>query len=401
MNGRLELLAAYPFERLAKLKSGIQPPAALPHIAMSIGEPKHAPPPFVIEVLRRELTKLDSYPVTAGLPETRASFAAWLARRFKVKVSAENMVLPVNGTREALFSFVQAVVSAEPTRMHSGRPVVAMPNPFYQIYEGAALLAGAEPKFLNTTAGNRFQPDLDAVPAETWKRCEILFLCSPGNPTGAVLSLEFLRHALKLAEKHDFVVASDECYAELYRDENSPPPSLLQAAQANGHDSFQRCMVFHSLSKRSSVPGLRSGFVAGDPALIRPYLLYRTYHGCAMPVPTQLASIAAWNDDAHAAANRVLYREKYARVLPILAPVLDVVEPDGAFYLWPDVQRDDETFTRDLYATQNLTILPGSYLARDTHAGNPGRQRVRISLVAPVEECVIAAQRIRTFLENT
>ncbi|HYJ39384.1 MAG TPA: succinyldiaminopimelate transaminase [Steroidobacteraceae bacterium] len=398
MNGRLELLAAYPFERLARLKSGITPPAELPHIAMSIGEPKHAPPPFVIEALRRELSKLDSYPVTAGLPETRASFAAWLARRFSVNVSAENMVLPMNGTREALFSFVQAVVSTRGTQL---KPVVAMPNPFYQIYEGAALLAGAEPVFLNTTAGNRFQPDLDSVPAENWKRCEILFLCSPGNPTGAVLSLEFLRHALKLAEKYDFVIASDECYAELYRDENSPPPSLLQAALAEGHDSFQRCMVFHSLSKRSSVPGLRSGFVAGDPALIKPYLLYRTYHGCAMPVPTQLASIAAWNDDAHAAANRALYREKFARVLPILAPVLDVVEPDGAFYLWPDVKCDDETFTRDLYATQNLTILPGSYLARDTRAGNPGRQRVRISLVATVEECVIAAQRIRTFLEKT
>ena len=400
MNGRLELLAAYPFERLARLKAGITPPAGLAHIAMSIGEPKHAPPPFVVDALRRELGKLDSYPATAGLPETRAACAAWMERRFKVRVQPDTMVLPVNGTREALFSFVQAVVS---TRGDAPRdkPLVLMPNPFYQIYEGAALLAGAQPVFLNTTAGNRFQPDLDAVPAVVWNRCEVLFLCSPGNPTGAVLSLDVLRHALRLAEKYDFVVASDECYAELYRDEAAPPPSLLQAALANGHDSYQRCMVFHSLSKRSSVPGLRSGFVAGDPAIIKPYLLYRTYHGCAMPVPTQLASIAAWNDDAHAAANRAMYREKYARVLPILAPVLDVLEPDGAFYLWPDVQRDDETFTRELFATQNLTILPGSYLARDTPGGNPGRQRVRISLVAPVDECVTAAQRIRTFLETT
>jgi N-succinyldiaminopimelate aminotransferase len=251
----------------------------------------HAPPHFVIEALRRELGKLDSYPVTAGLPEMRAACADWLERRFQVRVLPESMVLPVNGTREALFSFVQAVVSTGGTQ---AKPVVAMPNPFYQIYEGAALLAGAEPVFLNTTGGNRFQPDLDAVPAEIWKRCEILFLCSPGNPTGAVLSLEFLRHALKLAEKHDFVVASDECYAELYRDESTPPPSLLQAAVADGNTSFERCMVFHSLSKRSSVPGLRSGFVAGDARLIKPFLLYRTYHGCAMPVPTQLASIAAW-----------------------------------------------------------------------------------------------------------
>jgi N-succinyldiaminopimelate aminotransferase len=275
-----------------------------------------------------------------------------------------------------------------------------MPNPFYQIYEGAALLAGAEPCFINTTAANRFQPDLDSVSSAVWKRCQVLFLCSPGNPTGAVLSIDFLRHALALAERYDFVVASDECYAELYRDDAAPPPSLLQAARAAGHDAFQRCVVFHSLSKRSSVPGLRSGFVAGDPALMKSYLLYRTYHGCAMPLPTQLASIAAWNDDAHAAANRALYREKYARLLPILAPALDVIEPDGGFYLWPDVQRDDEAFTRELFATRNLTILPGSYLARDTLAGNPGRGRVRISLVAPVDECVSAAQRIRSFLEK-
>jgi N-succinyldiaminopimelate aminotransferase len=401
VNGRLELLTAYPFERLARLKAGITPPASLPHIAMSIGEPKHAPPRFVIEALQRNLQRLDSYPATAGLPETRAACAAWLERRFHVRVAADTMVLPVNGTREALFSFVQAVVSTDRTPESGKPPVVAMPNPFYQIYEGAALLAGAEPLFLNTFADNRFQPDLDAVPAEVWKRCQVLFLCSPGNPTGSVLSLDYLRHALELADRYDFVIASDECYAELYRSDDAPPPSLLQAAMASGHDSFQRCVVFHSLSKRSSVPGLRSGFVAGDPGILKPYLLYRTYHGCAMPVPTQLASIEAWNDDAHAAANRALYREKYARVLPILQPVLNVVEPDGGFYLWPDIGRDDETFTRELFASQNLTILPGSYLARTSRdGGNPGRHRVRISLVASLDECVTAAQRIRAFLAS-
>jgi N-succinyldiaminopimelate aminotransferase len=394
VNERLELLTAYPFERLARLKSGVTPPAKLSHIAMSIGEPKHAPPPFVIDALRASLAKLDSYPVTAGLPEMRASCASWFERRFGVRLDPEKMVLPVNGTREALFSFVQAAVPAR------DRPVVAMPNPFYQIYEGAALLAGAAPAFLNTTADNRFQPDLESLPPDVWRRCEVLFLCSPGNPTGAVLSLAFLRQALELAEKHDFVIASDECYADLYRDESAPPPSLLQAARDSGRDAFQRCVVFHSLSKRSSVPGLRSGFVAGDPAILKPYLLYRTYHGCAMPLPTQFASIAAWNDDAHARANRILYREKFASVLPILQPVLDVREPDGAFYLWPDVHGDDEMFTRDLFATQNLTLLPGSYLARDTAAGNPGKRRVRISLVAPVAECVTAAQRIREFVEK-
>jgi N-succinyldiaminopimelate aminotransferase len=409
VNGRLELLAAYPFERLARLKAGVTPPASLPHIAMSIGEPKHAPPSLVIDTLRANLGRLDSYPVTAGLPETRAACAAWLRRRFGVRVNPEGMVLPVNGTREALFSFAQAVVSADRPPESGEPPVVAMPNPFYQIYEGAALLAGAQPAFIDTFAANRFQPDLDAIPADVWRRCQLLFLCSPGNPTGSVLSLDYLRYALELAERYDFVIASDECYAELYRDDAAPPPSLLQAAVAAGHDEFQRCVVFHSLSKRSSVPGLRSGFVAGDAAILKPYLLYRTYHGCAMPVPTQLASIAAWNDDAHAAANRALYREKFARVLPILAPVLDVAEPDGGFYLWPDVGRDDEAFTRELFASQNLTILPGSYLARDTRGGparsargvdNPGRHRVRISLVAPVEECVTAARRIRAFLEK-
>jgi N-succinyldiaminopimelate aminotransferase len=394
MNPALARLQAYPFERLTALLAGNTPPAELPHIGMSIGEPQHAPPALALEALRAHLAELGSYPATRGLPALRAALAQALARRCLPAggwLDPDSMVLPVNGTREALFAFVQAAV--DPGR----RALVAMPNPCYQIYEGAAILAGAEPYYLNTTAANRYLPDLDAVPAAVWDRCQVLFLCSPGNPTGAVLSLEYLRHALQLAERHDFVIAADECYADLYLD-TEPPPSLLQAAQASGRERFQRCVVFHSLSKRSSLPGLRSGAVAGDPELLRRFLLYRTYHGCAMPVPTQLASIAAWGDAAHVEQNRRCYQEKFARVLPILQPVLDVARPDGAFYLWPAVPGDDVAFARALHQQQNLTILPGSYMARDTAAGNPGRGRVRISLVAGVDACVEAAQRIRRFL---
>jgi N-succinyldiaminopimelate aminotransferase len=397
VNPRLERLHAYPFERLARLKAGITPAAGLAHIAMSIGEPQHAPPAFVLENLRENLHRLGSYPVTAGLPEFRSAAARWLERRFGLqagRVNPDTMVLPVNGTREALFSFVQAVVDDRTA------PVVAMPNPFYQIYEGAALLAGAEPHFLNTTASTGYLPDLDAVGEGAWRRCQVLFLCSPGNPTGAVLPLDFLRHALTLAERYDFIIAADECYTEIYLDEGSSSPGLLQAAVAAGHDTFERCVVFHSLSKRSSVPGLRSGFVAGDPKLISRFLLYRTYHGSAMAVPTQLASIAAWDDDAHAAANRRLYQEKFDRVIPILSDVLDVERPAGGFYLWSDIRGDDERFTRDLFATQNITLLPGSYLARDSAGANPGAGRVRISLVPSVEQCVEAAERIRKFIQG-
>jgi N-succinyldiaminopimelate aminotransferase len=424
MNPRLERLHAYPFERLARLKAGVTPPAGLAHIAMSIGEPQHVPPPFVLEKLRGSLDQLGSYPATAGLPEFRAACARWLERRFGLppgSVAAGTMVLPVNGTREALFAFVQAVVDER------REPLVAMPNPFYQIYEGAALLAGAEPYLLNTPAATLYTPDLEAVPEAVWRRCQVLFLCSPGNPTGAVLSPGFLQRALSLAERYDFVVAGDECYTELYLDERSPPPGLLQACLASGNDQFKRCVVFHSLSKRSSVPGLRSGFVAGDPEIIKRFLLYRTYHGSAMAVPTQLASIAAWQEDGHAAENRRLYQEKFERVMPILAPVMKVEKPAGAFYLWPDVGEDDEVFTRELFARKNLTVLPGSYLARATSGGsgggimssdhavagasgssgrtaggavNPGAGRVRISLVAPVAQCVEAAERIRDFVQG-
>jgi N-succinyldiaminopimelate aminotransferase len=399
MNPRLARLQAYPFERLAQLLADVSPAPGRTPIALTIGEPKHAPPAFVLEALRANLARVDAYPATAGLPELRAACARWLARRFDLGVDSvdpQRMVLPVNGTREALFAFAQSVVDGSGSRP----PLVVMPNPCYQIYEGAALLAGAEPWYVPTLPEDRFLPDLERVPRETWERCELLYLCSPGNPTGAVMSTAYLAHALELAERYDFVIAADECYAELYFDDTRPPPSLLSAALATGRRGFERCMVFHSLSKRSSLPGLRSGFVAGDAALIAKFLLYRTYHGSAMSIPTQLASIAAWDDDAHAAANRQLYREKFARVLPILAPVLDAPMPEGGFYLWAATPGDDREFARGLYSAANVMVLPGSLLGRDGPDGNPGAGRVRISLVASIEACLDAAHRIRDFLKE-
>ncbi len=394
MNPSLALLQPYPFERLRALLAGAQPPADRPLIAMHIGEPRHTPPPFVLDALTRGLDTLGSYPLTLGLPEFRQCVAAWLARRFQLpatSVNPETMILPVNGTREALFAVTQAITD------RASNPRVVMPNPFYQIYEGAALLAEAQPWFMGNDRDNEALPDLDGVPPEVWNRCQLLFLCSPGNPTGAIANIDYLKRALELADRYNFVVASDECYSEIYLDESRPPPGLLQAAIAAGHTGFERCLVFHSLSKRSSVPGLRSGFVAGDPAVIKPFLLYRTYHGCAMPAYVQLASIAAWNDEEHVIENRRLYREKFAGVLPILREVMEVEAPEASFYLWPRV-KDDEQFTRGLFEKQNVTILPGSYIARDGGSGNPGRGRVRISLVANVPECVEAARRIRSFV---
>ena len=397
MNPLLTRLHAYPFERLARLLSGAHPPAGLTPIRMSVGEPQHEAPANVLATLRDNLHRLGAYPTVAGVPELRSACSAWLERRYRLprgSVDPATMVLPVNGTREALFAFVQAAVDSR------GDPLVLMPNPFYQIYEGAALLAGANVHFLATTSANDHTPDLDAVPESIWRRCQVLFLCSPGNPGGKVLSLEYLRHALALAERHDFIIAADECYTEIYLDERFPPPGLLQACLAAGHDRFQRCVVFHSLSKRSSVPGLRSGFVCGDPEIIGRYLLYRTYHGSAMPLPTQLASVTAWQDDEYPARNRRLYQEKFERVLAILGPCLEVARPDGAFYLWPDVRGDDERFVRDLYATQAVTVLPGSYLARAAAQANPGAGHVRISLVPPLAQCIEAAERIREFVQR-
>jgi len=396
MNPRLASLQPYPFERLRNLLAGAAPPASLHHIPLSIGEPRHAPPAFIRAALIDALGTLGSYPLALGLPELRAAIARWLERRFGLPgggVRPEDMVLPVNGTREGLFAFVQAAVDTS-----SPRPAVLMPNPFYQIYEGAALLAGAEPVYLECDAAQGCLPDLDAVDAATWNRCQVLFLCSPGNPTGAVMPEAYLRRALELAARHGFLIAADECYSEIYRDEASPPPGLLQAAYAAGNTSFERCVVFHSLSKRSSVPGLRSGFVAGDAAVLADFRLYRTYHGCAVPVHTQLASIPAWQDEEHVRENRRLYREKFSRVVPILSEVMDVDTPAGAFYLWPKVG-DDEAFTRGLFEQQHVTVLPGTYLAREAGGGNPGRGRVRISLVASVGDCVEAARRIIEFVK--
>ena len=399
MNQFLQQLHPYPFEKLAALKLGVQPPADKAHIAMSIGEPKHPTPEFIQEALHKHFDGLAQYPTTKGLPELRQAIATWVSCRFKMDehaVDAETQVLPVNGTREALFSFVQAVVN---TRGVS-KPVVVMPNPFYQIYEGAALLAGAEPYYLNTVAENGFMPDFSSVPTEIWQRCQLVFICSPGNPTGAVADLASHRQLLDLAERHDFIIASDECYTELYDDEAQPPQGLLQSAWALGYSSFKRCVIFQSLSKRSNAPGLRSGFVAGDAEVLKAYLQYRTYHGCPMPVPTQYASIAAWQDENHVYQNRQLYRDKFTAFIKVLQDVCEVQRPPASFYIWLKTPGSDTDFARDLFAQQNVTVLPGSYLSREAQGLNPGAGYVRIALVASVEECVEAAERIKFFINS-
>ncbi|MEX0293122.1 succinyldiaminopimelate transaminase [Pseudomonas putida] len=397
MNHALTQLQPYPFEKLRALLGSVKPAADKRAIALSIGEPKHASPAFVAQAMADNLDKLAVYPSTIGLPELRQAIGQWCERRFGVPsgwLDADRHVLPVNGTREALFAFTQAVVN----RADDG--LVVSPNPFYQIYEGAALLAGATPHYLPCLENNGFNPDFDAVPTEVWKRCQILFLCSPGNPTGALVPMDTLKKLIALADEHDFVIAADECYSELYFDEDAPPPGLLSACAELGRSDFKRCVVFHSLSKRSNLPGLRSGFVAGDAAIIKPFLLYRTYHGCAMPVQTQLASIAAWQDEAHVRENRDLYRAKYDAVLDILQPVLDVQRPDGSFYLWAKVPGCDADFTRDLFQAQHVTVVPGSYLSREVDGVNPGAGRVRMALVAPLAECIEAAERIRAFVQT-
>lgn len=397
MTPYLQQLQPYPFEKLAALKQGIAPPTGKAHIALSIGEPAHATPHLIQEALLTHLHGLSNYPTTKGIAELRQTIAAWLTRRFGLPeglLNPETQILPVSGTREALFSFAQCLID------RSADPIVAMPNPFYQIYEGAALLAGAEPYFLNTTKETGYLPDFASVPETVWRRCQLLYICTPGNPSGAVIARESLIELLERAEKYDFVIASDECYSELYDDENNPPPGLLEAAAAIGNTAFKRCVVFHSLSKRSNAPGLRSGFVAGDADILRDYFKYRTYHGAAMPLPTQHASIAAWRDEQHVVENRRRYREKFAAVLDILGGVCALQKPPAGFYLWLPTPIDDTLFAQRLFAQQNVTVLPGSYLSRDFAGIDPGRNHARIALVAPLDECIEAAQRIKHFFNT-
>ncbi len=396
MNPNLDRLHPYPFEKLAKLKAGISTPEHLRPISLGIGEPKHPSPEFVKQVIADNLDKLANYPTTKGTDELRTTIAEWATRRFQLEagsLSAADNIVPVNGTREGIFSLVQSVVAG------SDSATVVSPNPFYQVYEGAAFLAGAAPVYLPCDGSNGFIPDFGAVPDSVWQNCQILFLCSPGNPSGAVMPRETLVQVIELADKHDFIVASDECYSELYPDENQPPEGLLQTCAAIGRNDFARCIVFHSLSKRSNLPGLRSGFVAGDASVLKGFLKYRTYHGCAMPIHNQLASIAAWQDEAHVVENRTAYRAKFEAVVPILREVMDVEFPDAGFYLWPVTPMDDETFARELSAQQNVHVLPGRYLSRTVDGHNPGENRVRMALVAPLEECVEAARRIVEFVK--
>lgn len=398
MNADLSRLQPYPFQKLATLFAGSLPPKELAPISLTIGEPKHPTPGFIAESLLAHLHNLSVYPNTKGLAGLRESIAQWLVRRFGLPAGAidpEHQVLPVNGTREALFSFAQAVVDRR-----RERPLVMMPNPFYQIYEGAALLAGAEPRFIPCRAEAGFLPDFDAVSDAEWQRCQLLYLCSPGNPTGAVIGLDRLKWLMELADHHGFVLAADECYSEIYFDEERPPVGLLQAAVEMGNDRFKNCVVFHSLSKRSNAPGLRSGFVAGDAEILRGYFDYRTYHGCAMPLQHQIASRAAWDDEAHVRANRALYREKFDAVLERLGTELNIQRPEAGFYLWAETPIPDTDFALELYRSQHVSVLPGSYLSREADGVNPGARRVRMALVAPLDECVEAADRINAFMQQ-
>lgn len=398
MNPLLARLHPYPFERLRALTRDIVPNPAVKPISLGIGEPRHATPALVKEALTGSLAGLAVYPATAGEPKMREACAGWVQRRYGVSLDPATEVLPVNGSREALFALAQTVI--DPTR--PGATVVC-PNPFYQIYEGAALLAGAQTAFANSDPQRNFAPDWNAIPASTWERTQLVYVCSPGNPTGAVMPLHEWARLFELSDRHGFVIASDECYSEIYfRDE--PPLGGLEAARKLGRD-FTRLVALTSLSKRSNVPGMRSGFVAGDAAILKQFLLYRTYHGSAMSHVVQAASIAAWSDEDHVVANRDLYRAKFAQVTPLLAEVIDVTLPDASFYLWADVSKvaangDDVAFALGLLAQYNVAVLPGSLLARESGGINPGAGRIRMALVAEVDECLEAARRIVSYVQS-
>lgn len=398
MNPFLDQLQPYPFEKLRQLFSDIQPNLAYQAISLGIGEPKHPTPAFIQQSLADNLNGLASYPTTAGSDTLRATIAGWLERRYGLpKLDPATQVLPVNGSREALFALAQTVITPSPDAL------VLCPNPFYQIYEGAAYLAGAKPYFVNSDPARNFAPDYKSVPADIWPRVQLLYICSPGNPTGAVLSLDDWKELFDLSDRYGFVIAADECYSEIYF-KTEAPLGGLEAANKLGRTGYPRLIGFSSLSKRSNVPGMRSGFVAGDAEILKKFLLYRTYHGSAMSPSIQSASITAWNDERHVVENREKYRAKFSQVTPMLQQVLDVELPDAGFYLWAKVDKlatiSDTEYARRLYAEYNVTVLPGSYLARDAHGINPGRNRIRMALVAEVDECLEAARRIVAFTQN-
>jgi len=396
----LARLQPYPFQRLRGLLEGVTPPADVTPVALSIGEPRHPVPEFITETLRQAIdTSIGRYPATLGTESLRSGIAEWLEWRFSLPsggIDAATQILPAAGTREALFAVTQALVDP------AERPGVIMPNPFYQIYEGAARLAGAEPIYLNTDPGSDELPDIDRIDAATWRRCGLIYLCSPGNPNGRVLPQSFWARLFALQDTHGFIIAADECYSELYRDEAAAPLGLLAACQAAGRPEYTGCLVFHSLSKRSNVPGLRSGFIAGDAQLIRDFAAYRTYQGCALPLHVQQASLMAWKDETHVRENRAAYRTKFAVASRLLQDVIPYREPEAGFYLWLSIPGgDDEAFARQLYATTGVTVLPGRYLSRPTAAGDPGAGRVRLALVAETGICEDALGRIRQFIEQT
>lgn len=391
MNRHIDKLQPYPFERMNALKAGAVGNSAYDHVALSIGEPKHPPPEEVVALLSNSealRADLGIYPATRGSEELRQNIALWLAQRFRAKFRAEDQILPVSGTREALFSFAQAVLSGKSDSL------CLIPNPFYQIYEGAALLAGSQPWFLNTTADNGYLPDYRSIPESIWRRCELLFVCSPGNPSGRVLPVEEIAWLLEQARRFDFVIAADECYSELYLDEQHPPTGFSEVASNLGDEEYQHLVVFHSLSKRSNLPGLRSGFVAGSTAILERYFKYRTYEGCALPAHVQRASALAWSDEKHVIANRQAYREKFARITPLLSEVFDLADPEGGFYHWINIGEDDQIFALDAFRDINITVLPGSFISREAAGINPGAGHIRVAWVAGLDDCMEAATRL-------